>query len=577
MKLIEALRILREAPRGAQPFKVSLVCSFTPLHLKTFLAAHLQVLLVDRTIEIDTGLYGDLEANLNRIAGGASEAGVVALEWPDFDPRLGIRQLGGWEPRKLKDILQTAQMRANHLRGMLKDASARLPLAVSFPTLALPPASFTPTWQAGSFELELHRIALDLACWTAAQPNLKVARSEYSRCDLPVNNRFNVQSEVLMDFPYALEFASTLAEALARLVRHRIPQKGLITDLDDTLWSGILGEVGVEGVSWDLDHHSHMHGLYQQVLRALSEEGVLLAVASKNDPALVQKIFKSGRLIVPEKCVFPIEVHWGRKSESVTRILRAWNVAEDSVVFIDDSAMDLAEVKAVHPNIECIKFPNQDYQAIYVLLQRLRDLFGKSALSEEDSIRLCSLRHAETLREQSTDAVSMGRFLEQAEAELTLTFSKTSMDPRALELVNKTNQFNLNGKRYTETEWRAFLDRPDSFLLVAAYKDKYGPLGEIAVLAGRKDSQRVFVEVWVMSCRAFSRQIEYACLARLFEKFQPGETILGFSPTERNGPLRDFLAQFCDLNAHSEVLISAETFAKKCPVLSHRTQELLHE
>src|SRR5712664_2682150 len=141
MKLIEALRILREAPRGAQPFKVSLVCSFTPLHLKTFLAAHLQVLLVDRTIEIDTGLYGDLEANLNRIAGGASEAGVVALEWPDFDPRLGIRQLGGWEPRKLKDILQTAQMRANHLRGMLKDASARLPLAVSFPTLALPPAS----------------------------------------------------------------------------------------------------------------------------------------------------------------------------------------------------------------------------------------------------------------------------------------------------------------------------------------------------------------------------------------------------------------------------------------------------
>ena len=93
------------------------------------------------------------------------------------------------------------------------------------------------------------------------------------------------------DFPYRLPHASALAELLARAVVPCPPKKGLITDLDDTLSPGILGDVGPAGISWDLDHHSQVHALYQQMLASLAESGVLLAVASKNDPGNVAEAF----------------------------------------------------------------------------------------------------------------------------------------------------------------------------------------------------------------------------------------------------------------------------------------------
>ena len=104
----------------------------------------------------------------------------------------------------------------------------------------------------------------------------------------PLRERFDVESELLTGFPYRLAHASALANLLAQLTRTPTPKKGLITDLDDTLWRGILGEVGIEGISWDLEHHTQMHAFYQRMLNTLAEEGVLLGIASKNERSLVE-------------------------------------------------------------------------------------------------------------------------------------------------------------------------------------------------------------------------------------------------------------------------------------------------
>src|SRR5207245_3107205 len=99
--------------------------------------------------------------------------------------------------------------------------------------------------------------------------------------------------------------------------------------------------------------------------------------AIKNDRSLVEKAFQRKDLILSRDAIFPMEVHWGPKSESVARILKIWNVAVDAVVFIDDSPTELAEVKLSHPDVECILFPRRDCGAIYELLERLRNFFGK--------------------------------------------------------------------------------------------------------------------------------------------------------------------------------------------------------
>ena len=99
-------------------------------------------------------------------------------------------------------------------------------------------------------------------------------------------------------------------------------------------------------------------------------------------------------MILPKESLYPIEAHWGRKSESVGRILEKWHVGPEAVVLVDDSSMELAEVKSAFPEMECILFPKGDLQALWKLLTHLRDLFGKSIISQEDAIRLQSIRVA---------------------------------------------------------------------------------------------------------------------------------------------------------------------------------------
>lgn len=578
MKLIEALEVLRKtAPDGAERFVASLVCGFTPLHLRTFLAAQLQLLYPFRRVKVDTGLYGDFFGNLSKLRELRPEAGIVVMEWQDLDPRLGIRSLGGWLPNAFPDILENVKAHATSIQSAIESISRELPISVCFPTLPLPPISYAPSWEASAFETQLRARVSTMAEKIHQLPNVKVVNPQQLDLLSPPGQRFDVDSELLTGFPYRLPHAAALAELLGRLVNSPAPKKGLITDLDDTIWNGILGEVGPEGVSWDLDHHSQMHGVYQQLLHALSAEGVLVAIASKNDPKLVDEVIRSRSPILPQQALFPIEVNWGPKSESVSRILRAWNVAADSVVFVDDSLMELAEVKTAYPEIECLRFPEGDNQAVYDLLRRLRDLFGKSAVREEDGIRLDSLRRAASLRQnQEFVEGSPEKFLEQAGAEITFTFDGKTLDPRALELINKTNQFNLNGRRHTQSALQSYLRDPGAFLLVVSYRDKYGPLGKIAVIAGRSLHRKLQIDTWVMSCRAFSRRIEHRCLEELIAKFDAEEVELDFSATPRNGPIQIFLTEILGGKPDSLCRLPASQFRAKRPKTYHQVQEIMN-
>ena len=580
MKLIEALEVLREPwPDDAAPFRVDLVCGFTPLHLVTFLAAHLRRLCADRRIEVDTGLFGDLLNTLERVEKSRPDACAIVLEWADLDPRLGLRSVGGWGPGVLEDIVATVASRIDRIAYLINRISQTAPIALCLPTLPLPPVSYAPGWRASDFDLRIRGTLSRIEDAEALGPKIRILNRQ--RLDLvsPLSERLDVRSEFSSGFPYKLPHASSLAELLARLVFTTAPKKGVITDLDNTMWRGILGEAGVEGISWDLGNRSQVNGLYQQMLQALAETGALIAIASKNDPGLVEEALAREDLLLDRDRIFPKEVHWRRKSESVRSILNAWNVGADSVVFVDDSPMEVAEVRQIYPEMECLVFPAEDVQAAYELLERLRDMFGKDTISDEDTLRVDSLRRSTAFKEapQMASDSTDGDFLERVDAEITLNFVKDPADSRALELVNKTNQFNLNGKRYSEGSWEAYLKRPDTFVLVASYKDKYGPLGRVAVVAGRYQFESLVVEAWVMSCRAFSRQIEYRCLLTLFDRFQVDEMILSFQETAKNGPFRDFLTPLLAEAPAQSMKLYREVFMRRVPQLFHEVKTLVDD
>ena len=578
MNLVEALAIFKQPlPEDAHPLRTFLACGFTPLHLQTFLSAHLRKLLPKQGVEVKTGLFGDLAGSIERLPSGGCDILAVVIEWQDLDSRLGIRSLGGWSATDLPDIVKSASLATARLEQALRRASVSFPICICLPTLPLPPLFSTPTRQAGSYELQLRQLVASFAAAISSESSIRVLNAQRLDELSPAHARLDVQSELMAGFPYKLPHASAIAELLAVLIQNPTPKKGLITDLDDTLWGGILGEVGTEGISWDLHQHTHMHGLYQQFLGSLASAGVLIAVASKNDPGLAEKAFERKDLILSKENVYPFEVHWSRKSESVQRILKIWNIDAEAVVFIDDGPMEVAEVKAAFPEMECIVFPNNDYQAIWDLLKRMRDLFGKNVISEEDSIRLKSIRGAGIPHESRDDAEgSLDAFLQAADASIRFTFGKQAADARAFELINKTNQFNLNGKRLTDAAWRNYLNDPEAFVMTANYEDKFGPLGKISVLLGRIQGKSLRVESWVMSCRAFSRRIEYQTLRQLFEKFEAEEICFDYQATPRNGPLQEFFAQLSGAPLPAELCFSRAAFSGKSPSLFHRVEEAVN-
>jgi FkbH-like protein len=575
MKLLDALELLRQpTSEPASDRNLCLECGFTPLHLKTFLAAHLRQAFPNDRFEIETGLYGDLVGNLERLQPSRGLMVCVVVEWTDLDPRLGIRSLGGWRSADIPDIVESARRQSERLSDLLRQLADKAPIYASTPTLPLPPIFTTRGGQAHHYECQLWNIVASLATSLSAHGRLRLLSSRNLDDLSPLSRRFNVKAEITTGFPYSLEHASRLAELLAALIQNTPPKKGLITDLDDTLWAGILGEIGVGGISWDMAGHAHMHGLYQQFLDSLASAGVLLAAASKNDRALVEQALNRSDMLLSKESLFPVEAHWKSKSESVGRILATWNIGQADVVFIDDSAMEVAEVHAAFPQMECIVFPEGNYQAIWELLKRLRDCFGKGIVSSEDKIRLRSIRSASTLSSSAPESgLGAGEFLLKAGAVITFSLGTDTNDNRALELINKTNQFNLNGKRFSESDWLDFLRDPAAFVLTASYVDKYGPLGKVAVVMGKIAGRKLYVNAWVMSCRAFSRHIEHQCLKYLFEKLDADEIVFDYEATSRNGPIQAFFAELLEGVTGPAPSVRKACFNAKAPVLFHRIVE----
>ncbi len=548
MKLLEALKI-SNAPQHGPELAVLLASGFTPLHLETVLKAHLRLRFPGRTVVIKTGLFENLPATLEIDPKGLGAA-LIAIEWADLDLRLGWRGLGAIE----KGIVADARIRLEHIASAIEVMAQHVPVAISFPTLPLAPGFETSNLELNRIEAQLWEMLFRFAALTPAA---------VVRTSNPDSSAHDLRSELMNGFPYSFVHAEKMARALIDVAFPRPPKKGLITDLDETLWSGTLGEDGPEGISWDLDHKTHFYALYQQLLNSLAAAGTLLGVASKNDENLVKQAFERSDLVIEPVFLFPVEAHWNPKPESVARTLERWNIGADTVVFVDDNEWELEQVKQAFPGLECILFRRDDPS----FLRELRDWFAKREIRQEDVLRIKSVREGRIVQEAAA-LKALDSLLQGAEANIILNWAKQPLDPRALELVNKTNQFNLNGIRYEEAEWRQFIAQPSTRLLVVGYQDRFSKLGKIAVLAGYEIGNEFSVETWVMSCRAFSRRIEHQVLMALFERWD--QVTLRFERTQRNAPFENFLNSL-----GAGLSITRQEYLERCPALFHKT-EVVH-
>jgi FkbH-like protein len=546
MKLNEALKAVAATRGFAVGHRAFLACGFEPLHLPTFLQAHHATRFEGQALAVSVGVYGDLLGNLERARGSEATLSWAVLEWSDVDPRLGLRSTGAWSGARQAELLADAAERLNRLHDAIARVAERMPVVVAAPSVPFPLLGHTSGWQSSPLELELELLLARFGAAVAKIEGVRWLHPGRLAALSPPGNRSDPRMELAAGFPYALEHTSALALGLLELGYPSSPKKGLITDLDDTLWAGIVGEVGAESVSWSQAEHGQIHGVYQLLLRQLADAGVLLGIASKNDKEVVRSALGRSDLLVDEGSFYPVAVSWGPKSEAVAAISRTWNVGADALVIVDDSAMELEEVGRAHPGITCLQFTPKDPRRVLALLAQLRDLFGKPLTLEEDRLRAASIRSSALFEEQKTSG-DLQSFLTGLDGVVSFDARRDNDGGRLLELINKTNQFSLNGERLTEGEWLRFL-RDGHVALGIGYSDRLGSLGTIGVAVGRELDQPGAARVlelthWVLSCRAFSRRIEDHALRYLFQLSGCQAVRLMFRRTARNQPFVEFLAR----------------------------------
>jgi FkbH-like protein len=578
--LLEALEIIKKN-RMMHQEKIlagALYSGIASLHLKTFFHSFLCDLSPNHRITLREGRYGDLLGSLLELLSEDVDLEFVAIvmEWEDLDLRLGLRSLQGWSIHSYEDILASVRSKVPLFSDCIKRLTEKTKVILSLPSSPFLPLYFSARRSENIWENALKNKIYSLRESLLPLKNFFLVNQEIFMMDSGFPRRYSVESHLACGFPYSLEFSVILAQALAELALPPAPLKGIVVDLDETLWKGILGEDGIEGVSWDLDRNSHMHGVFQAFLQSLAESGILVGVASKNDPTLVEELFSKRETPLRRDAFFPLMAGWGRKSVSIRKILEAWNVSADAVVFVDDSPLEIEEVSAEFPQLRTFLFPNKNAEEILNLIYTLRDLFGKETLSQEDSIRLTSLKQREEFAALSASGgENYEELLRRSLPRITLCTLSGGEDARAFELLNKTNQFNMNGMRCTETEWKALRARESGFVVVASYEDRFGLLGKIAVFAGYREGSRVSLSHWVMSCRAFGRRIEHAMLRYIFQKYDVDEVCLQYSPTARNAPFFEFAKESGMVEEEGVMRVERARFVERCPALYHEVKETI--
>ncbi len=246
---------------------------------------------------------------------------------------------------------------------------------------------------------------------------------------------------------------------------------------------------------------------------------------------------------------------------------------------MDKTAVNLEHIDAAPSAFAGLRLPTGDSFAIWDVLKALGNLIASNpdasnAGEEEILPSLHRFREgARALNRARENAESYDAFLRTLDASLAISRNRPKDFHCALESINKTIQFNLNGERYTAAEWQTRLARTGAFFLSVQYEDRFGALGKIAVVQGWQSGSALQIESWVMSKRAFNRRIEHQILKRLFDAFQAPEIAFQFVPTGTNEPLQDFFAAFLGRTPEAAFTLSRDRFEKCRPALHHRIDD----
>jgi len=354
-------------------------------------------------------------------------------------------------------------------------------------------------------------------------------------------------SKIPASYENLVHISKNLASVFAASIGRT--KKCLVLDLDNTLWGGVVGDLGPEGVAIGQGSpEGEAHLRLQHYILELKKRGVLLSVCSKNDEQNAKEPFQTRKdMAIKLSDISCFVANWEPKPDNIQRIAQELNIGLDSFVFLDDNPMEREMVRKILPQVGIIEL--SDDPAEYVSALAASAFFETVSLTKEDLERTALyLADKERQRAFSGAETAMSsndykKVLEDLQMELIVKPFDSDNLPRITQLINKTNQFNLTTKRYTESQVIERMNDPRALTFQARLQDRFGDNGMISVVIGTPLKQTLEIESWLMSCRVLKRGVE----GSLFQEVVKKAKSLGFSrirgkyiPSAKNAMVKSF-------------------------------------
>lgn len=356
-------------------------------------------------------------------------------------------------------------------------------------------------------------------------------------------------------YAMCLEAIPTFAFSVANIIKSMFGKnkKALALDLDNTLWGGVVGDDGVDGIEIGQENGvAQSYYEFQIYLKLLKSLGILLTVCSKNDHEnAVAGLNHPEGALRPDDFVL-IKANWENKDRNIAETAEQLSILPESIVFVDDNPAERAIVRA---QLKGVIAPEMDNVENYIATIDRGGYFETTTFSEDD-IKRNDMYKANALRAaQQATFGDYSEYLRSLEMRAMIDDFLPIYLARITQLTNKSNQFNLTTKRYTVEEIETVFHSDKYIRLYGKLMDIYGDNGVVSVVIGRIDGEALDIELWLMSCRVLKRDMEFAMLDRLVERCAARgiKTIRGhYYPTAKNAMVKDLFARFGFTKASEE-------------------------
>ena len=355
------------------------------------------------------------------------------------------------------------------------------------------------------------------------------------------NNFYSNKMWYMSSMPYSRDGLNVVASEIERLMGSAFgSRKKLIAlDLDNTLWGGVIGEDGIEGIELSDHKEGQRYYDFQRQLLEMKNRGIVLGIVSKNNPEDAKEaIQKHPTMLLRDNDFVCQKINWENKALNLKAMENELNLTEGGFVFIDDNPVERETVKGECPEMLVPDFPEDTAELISLAENIWFDYCRPLRVLGEDLKKTQMYQNEAKRQQEMKESLNLDDYIAKLEIKVDIHRMQKAELERVVQLINKTNQFNLTTKRYTKAEVEAIASNPDNVIYVVHSSDKYGDNGLVSVIILTGTNQDSTIDTFLMSCRVMGRKMEDVIIGKLAEEHN-GRLIGEFIPTAKNAPVRE--------------------------------------